>query len=360
MATSFPRNASRARRDGLLVMLAFVHGWLLVVRPSALLIAVGLWWNANTISHNFIHRPFFTSRAMNAVFAFYLTLLLGFPQSVWRARHLAHHSVRDWSKLKVQPLDVVGAIAFWVLLLSLAWNFALAVYLPGFVVGLGLCFLQGHYEHAHGTASHYGLLYNFLLFNDGYHVEHHLHPGVHWRELPGEKITEARTSRWPAVLRWLECVNLCALERLVLRWPLLRRFVLDRHERAMRRLRIDLTSVRRAGIVGGGLFPRTALILGRLMPQASLTIIDMSADNIAAARRFIGSGVECVEGRFDPVGGCDYDLLAIPLAFNGDREAIYKDPPAKLVLIHDWIWRRRGQSTIISWLLLKRLNLVKQ
>ena len=28
------------------------------------------------------------------------------------------------------------------------------------------------------------------------------------------------------------------------------------------------------------------------------------------------------------------------------------------VLVHDWIWARRGRGVVVSWLLLKRLNLV--
>ena len=33
------------------------------------LIALGLWWNSNTISHSFIHGPFFRSRRLKALFA---------------------------------------------------------------------------------------------------------------------------------------------------------------------------------------------------------------------------------------------------------------------------------------------------
>jgi len=28
--------------------------------------------------------------------------------------------------------------------------------------------------------------------------------------------------------------------------------------------------------------------------------------------------------------------------------------------VHDWIWHRRGEGVIVSWALLKRLNLVKR
>src|SRR5437870_4007557 len=78
--------------DALPVALAVAHGALLVMRPSIALIAIGLWWNANTISHNFIHRPFFRAGTLNTIFSWYLSLLLGLPQALWRERHLAHHA----------------------------------------------------------------------------------------------------------------------------------------------------------------------------------------------------------------------------------------------------------------------------
>src|SRR5262245_37817084 len=92
MSAPLPTPASRTGRETLLTALALAHGALLLVWPSMWIIAMALWWNANTISHNFIHRPFFRTRSMNAAFSCYLSLLLGFPQSLWRARHLAHHS----------------------------------------------------------------------------------------------------------------------------------------------------------------------------------------------------------------------------------------------------------------------------
>src|SRR5436190_11086717 len=44
----------RSRWDALFLALALVHGALLVLWPSLWLIGLGMWWNANTISHNFI------------------------------------------------------------------------------------------------------------------------------------------------------------------------------------------------------------------------------------------------------------------------------------------------------------------
>jgi hypothetical protein len=342
----------------LLIALALAHGCLLLLWPSIPLVAIGLWWNANTVSHNFIHRPFFHSRAMNRAFSCYLSLLLGLPQSLWRARHLAHHGARNTRALRREPLDIGSVIALWGAMMAFAPRFTLTLYLPGYLLGLGLCLLHGRYEHARGTVSHYGRLYNLLFFNDGYHVEHHAQPGAHWRELPKRIEIEAGSSRYPAVLRWLECVNLCALERMVLRSTMLQGFVIDRHERALARLLRNLPQPRRIGIVGGGLFPRTALILGRLLPDARLSLIDLSADNLALAGRFVAGRVDYINKRFDPAEPTDFDLLVIPLSFVGDRRAVYRQPPAPALLVHDWIWRARGTSVIVSWLLLKRINLV--
>ena len=50
--------------------------------------------------------------------------------------------------------------------------------------------------------------------------------------------------------------------------------------------------------------------------------------------------------------------MILPLAFIGDRARAYGDPPAARVLIHDWIWARRSSGVVVSWWLLKRLNLV--
>jgi hypothetical protein len=147
---------------------------------------------------------------------------------------------------------------------------------------------------------------------------------------------------------------------MVLRFEALQRFVLDRHERAFRSLLLEVPAASRIVIVGGGLFPRTALVLRKLLPESKLILIDQSESNLAIARRFLSGSQEFIHQRFEPEMPCDSDLLVIPLAFVGDRQALYKHPPACAVVVHDWIWRRRGWSVVVSWLLLKRLNLVKQ
>jgi hypothetical protein len=348
--------------DALLVLLALGQGALVLAVPTLPVLALGLWWNSNTIAHYFLHVPFFRDRRLNTLFALYQTVLLGVPQSLWRDRHLAHHAGVEprlrWSRRLV--VEVALVLGLWAVLLARAPGFFLTVYVPGYLLGLLLCGLHGHYEHVGGgTTSHYGRLYNWLFFNDGYHGEHHASPGSHWTTLPRRATAGGAVSRWPACLRWLDLFRVEALERLVLRSPWLQRFVVRRHERALRALLPRLPAVRRAAVVGGGLFPRTVLVLQRLLPGAQLVVIDARAEHLDIARPFLSGPVELLQDWYDPARHRGFDLVVIPLAYIGDRAALYREPPAPAVLVHDWLWRRRGTGRVVSWLLLKRLNLVR-
>jgi hypothetical protein len=345
------------------IALAAAHAAVLVATPTVPIIALGVWWNSNTIAHNFIHRPFFRRRLANEVFAACLSLLLGIPQALWREHHLAHHGgVRPHPRLSAElTVQVALVLALWTVMAARSPKFFLATYLPGYLAGLALCALHGHYEHARGATSHYGALYNLLLFNDGYHVEHHANPGLPWSRLPQSAARPGRTSAWPAPLRWMERFGLDALERFVLRSRMLQQFALRTHARAMRDLLGALPPIDRVAVVGGGLFPRTFLILSELLPSARITIIDADRDNLARARELIGDAdVELVHARYDARGCGAFDLIVFPLSFDGNRRGVYEHPPAPLVLVHDWIWRRRGDSRIVSVALIKRINLVRR
>ena len=351
-----------AAGDALMVALAGGYGLLLVAWPTAALIALGVWWLSNTVAHNFIHRPFFQSGPANRAFALYLSVALGIPQALWRERHLAHHAGREprvrWSgDLAVQ---IAAVLALWILLMVRAPEMFATTYLPGYGAGLLLCALHGHYEHEQGTTSHYGRLYNLLLFNDGYHVEHHARPGVHWSRLPGQRDPTARRSRWPAPMRWLDAFGLEGLERLVLRSRALQRFVIATHTRALAPLIAAAPGpIRSIAIVGGGLFPRSAIVLRRLCPDVRLTIIDANPRHLDQARALLEpADIEFVHARYSPEHPHGCDLLVIPLSYSGDRAAVYAHPPAPGVIVHDWIWRRRGASRLVSLALLKRINLV--
>src|SRR4029453_15786284 len=305
--------------DAVLIPLSLVYAGLLLSMPSIPLIALGLWWTANTVAHNFIHTPFFRARSLNRVYSLYLSALMGFPQELWRERHLRHHRGDD-RRFQVTPhaiVETIVVLGVWLLLALALPRFFASVYLPGYLAGLSLCFLQGHFEHAGGTTSHYGWLYNWLFFNDGYHVEHHRRPGVHWTRLPLE-VRDGRNSHWPPVLRWLDSLTLEFLERIALRSPRLQRYVLASHERAFRALLPAIPPVRRITIVGGGLFPRTALILGKLRPEATLTIVDAKREHLAMAQSFLSGQVELREQFFDPRTDDGGDLIVIPLSFIGN------------------------------------------
>jgi len=345
------------------VAFALLHAVLLALWPFAPLIAVGVWWNSNTIAHNFVHRPFFRSAALNRSFSAFLSLLLGIPQTLWRDRHLAHHAERPW-RLRVCKnlvLETLFVLNLWAALAWFAPRFLLLAYFPGYLAGLGLCALQGHWEHATGAPiSHYGRLYNLLCFNDGYHAEHHSAPATHWTLLPNVYVAGPESSPLPPLFRWFDQVRLLELlERVVLRSPLLQRFVIRVHRQALQSLLEQCSPIRTVTIVGGGLFPRTALILRELFPAAKLVIVDCNRRSLDTARTRLQVDIECRCERFLPGQSYDSDLTVIPLCFEGKRDLIYRNPPTPFVVVHDWIWSSRGQSSLVSALLLKRINLIR-
>src|SRR5215467_9866670 len=110
-------------------------------------IAIGIWWVANTVSHQFIHRPLFRHAWANACAGRALTLALGVPQSLWRERHLAHHADAvfrpRWSA--ALAADVVLSLGVWTGLAIGAPSFLLHAYAPGFAMAMLLCAMHGHY-----------------------------------------------------------------------------------------------------------------------------------------------------------------------------------------------------------------------
>ena len=105
-------------------------------------------------------------------------------------------------------------------------------------------------------------------------------------------------------------------------------------------------------------------------------IVDGDPAHLHAARRVLhdelglARGVSFVTGVCDgedasvpgePVGAAGpVELLVVPLALRGAREPFYRPRPGCDVLVHDWMWHRRGDAgRPVSPLLLKRLNLVR-
>ena len=207
-----------------------------------LLYAVSVGWSLNSLAHNFIHNPFFTSRGANRAMSFLITWSLISPQTMYRYIHLRHHAgnadrpgadgetvdplsiyqhggdgrpepllsyvflqfFRDDDpfalarKIAVKrPAEARQALAeFWSLvaiggaMAMVHWTFALLMLAMSY---LGQCLsnLSGYYEHlgadpdrpiAWGVSS-YGRLYNWVFFYNGYHAEHHYRPKVHWTRM---------------------------------------------------------------------------------------------------------------------------------------------------------------------------------
>ena len=330
----------------MLIGLSFAYAALLLSAPSIPLIAIGLWWTANTVAHNFIHTPFFRSRALNrGVLAVPVGADGRSAESVARpasaaspraARtpgiRLARPDVRrgrSWTRdVAVETgrgPDVVGRGGG-----GRSGSSSWASMLPGYLAGLGLCSLQGHFEHARGTTSHYGWLYNWCFFNDGYHAEHHLRPGEHWTRLPSQPLrrraraaggrrcsagsTRSASSRWSA-----GCCGRRGSSGSCSRPTSAR----------SRRCCRGLPPIHRVTIVGGGLYPRSALILRRLLPDATLTIVDAKPEHLEIASAFLPGDVELEHRLFDAAVPEPADLVVIPLAFIGDRDRVYRHPPAK-------------------------------
>jgi hypothetical protein len=391
-------------------------------------LAVGLAWMSNTVSHVHLHTPVFVSATANRAFSLFLTVVLGIPQSSWKRRHLRHHGlarleVRGTRSEHDQRVELLALLGAWVAAAILIPVGFFGSVLPVWLLGLALCALQGRYEHVDGRTAgvdHHGRLYNRLWFNDGYHRQHHQDPGAHWTTLA---ITVERTatppleggvSPWPPLLRWLDApcrrieglgggagtivpALLDHLERAALGVRAARRVLLATHAPPLAALvnEMGAPAPRRICVVGGGLFPRTAILLGRLLPEAELVIVDAEAAHLVAATpelereqaRATSQGVTrsgrttLVLGRFEgdtistttatdiapasvsPAARADerpFDLVVVPLAFRGDRARLYLPLAGRHVLVHDWIWRRRGDaSRVVSPFLLKRVNLVR-
>lgn len=200
------------------------------------------YYNPIVITHNFLHTPFFRRRTMNKAFAVVNSANLFLPQVLYKYHHLIHHQyandpVRNGTTLDPSSTFRYGrnglqegffsysalglfrdgtshayreAIRhgqgnqFWMELAAIAvtaaiwiaidWRWFLIAYVPLFYCGWFLALLENYFEHHHATdpgdrladsVSYYGRWYNLLMFNEGYHQEHHLKPHLHWTRRPG-------------------------------------------------------------------------------------------------------------------------------------------------------------------------------
>jgi hypothetical protein len=349
-------------RNRVPVLLSLLPPALVLAWPCWISVALGLWWLGNTVSHQAVHRRFWKHAVGECAWSLWLSLCLGVPQRLWRQLHLAHHAGRRWRLRSDAQLGLeLGVLALvWGTLALVAPEALVACYLPGLAAGLVLRALHGHGEHVGGTTSVYARWWNTLFLNDGYHVEHHRAPGQHFRDLPRQRLRAARTSRLPPVLRGCGGVPslLGALERLVLRCAWLRAAVLASHRRAIGEVLATVPEPARVLVVGGGLFPRSAILLRERWPRAQIVALDAERAHLELARPYLPQDVVLQHGTFHPGQRVEADLVVLPLALRGDKRVCESAPPCPLLLVHDWLWQRPGQGAVVAWWLCKRLYLV--
>ena len=256
--TTSPRPASIFRRsvwDAVPAILVYLHLGLLFAffmawphlglgarLGGAVLYALAIGWNQDSVAHNFIHNPFFRSKLLNRITEFALTLENGVPQTMYRWVHMRHHagnsdrpdaegrttdpiSIYRWgADGKAEPMipyvlkgfwrdddpftvareisakrPKEGARAlqeFWVmaaayLALALMRIDFVLVLAPFYYLGQSLSFLIAYYEHLGADpdnlmatgVSNYEPVYNFVFLNNGYHNEHHYRPQQHWTQM---------------------------------------------------------------------------------------------------------------------------------------------------------------------------------
>lgn len=232
-----------------------------LIAPMAVLFYV----NPIVATHNFLHTPFFRSQRLNDLFSLLNSINLGLPQVLYRMHHLLHHRhgndriaggttqdpsstwrfgkegkqehwvpycalglLRDGTTITSREvrrrgesgtlIRESGAAALgWIAWALIDWRFALCFWLPTFFLGWFLAHQENYFEHhrAHdaghrfaNSVSYYGKWYNRLMFNEGYHQEHHIEPGRHWTLRPQVRerhraamtAAQAKESAWPPLL----------------------------------------------------------------------------------------------------------------------------------------------------------------
>jgi fatty acid desaturase len=199
-------------------------------------------WNVQSISHNFIHNPFFVSPWLNRAFSVLESIAMGIPQTIYHHYHLNHHfgdndrkgsdgTTRDWGstyrhgkgnqpeafwsfclvgffRFELGPclrmirrsgrkhvlLLTAEALALgvlWIAFLVCNWRYFVFFYLPSYYLGWVLVYAHTYFLH-HGaepgnyyanSVSSYEPIYNTLFFNNGFHQEHHWDPKAHWTKM---------------------------------------------------------------------------------------------------------------------------------------------------------------------------------
>ncbi|MFP5385748.1 MAG: fatty acid desaturase [Bacteriovoracia bacterium] len=265
-----------SKLDLILLSVALLQGislvaWAMVFHALTLPLNIGIffielllfYFNPIVITHNFLHTPFFKSSKLNQIFPVMNSMNLGLPQILYKYHHLNHHRhnnslddpsstylfgknnkqehwitycafslFRDGTKKAWKQTmqkkeghllyaELIAVLAFWSLLFFIDWKFFAYAYGPLFYGGWFLAHMENYFEHykakspsdRFGNAvSFYPRWYNQLMFNEGYHQEHHISPQEHWLKRPETqkrfedqmKKAGAYEAKWPPLLGMLE------------------------------------------------------------------------------------------------------------------------------------------------------------
>lgn len=224
------------------VVAACAHLPVSAAVPIGFVYALSLAWNINSVSHNFIHNPYFRSDALNRAFSLLLSVTNGFSQTMYHWVHMRHHSGNmdrpDARGETVDPIsiyrhgrggrpenvwayaflsffrddppaiyralrakqpreaawslcEIAAVVAVYAALAAYDWRVVLSL-VPFYYLGHSLSALNAYYEHFAGNpdlpaawgVSSYGRIYNWTWLNNGYHAEHHYRPKAHWTDMP--------------------------------------------------------------------------------------------------------------------------------------------------------------------------------
>ena len=214
--------------------------WVLICMGFTFSVSIG--WNINSVSHNFVHNPFFTWEPLNRAFSVMQSWALGFSQVAYDAVHTRHHRgnsdrkdetgdtidwvsiyrhshdhddaesvwkytflsfmrddpfaiikelrVRSESEARWGKFEIISFMGLYVIMFFVNWKFML-FFVPFWYLGHCLSYLNGYYLHYGGDTeqpiawgvSSYEPVYNFIWFNNGYHAEHHFRPKMHWTKM---------------------------------------------------------------------------------------------------------------------------------------------------------------------------------
>ena len=80
----------------LALLAAFLLAWPQMTWPEriagAAAYGLAIGWSLDSVSHNFIHNPFFAWEPLNRLTSLVLTLSLGTPQTMYKYVHMRHHA----------------------------------------------------------------------------------------------------------------------------------------------------------------------------------------------------------------------------------------------------------------------------